>query len=87
MSLYRGTPYGHYSVGTISALEKITLDDVKQFYQRHYTQSNLILGVAGGYPAAFLDRMKKDFGALPQKKTRTRPRWSSSRQRSITRAP
>ena len=64
-SLYRGTPYGHYSAGTISALEKITLDDVKRFYQRHYTQSNLILGVAGGYPAAFLERMKKDFGALP----------------------
>ena len=32
-SLYRGTPYGHYNVGTISALEKITLDDVKQFYR------------------------------------------------------
>jgi zinc protease len=68
-ALYRGTPYGHYSGGAVSALEKITLDDVKQFYQRHYTQSNLILGVAGGYPAAFLERMKKDFGALPAKDT------------------
>ncbi len=67
LSLYRGTPYGHYSGGAVSALEEITLDDLKQFYRRHYTQSNLILGIAGGYPAAFLDRMKKDFGALPQK--------------------
>jgi len=65
-ALYRGTPYGHYSVGTVSALQKITLDDLKQFYQRHYTQSNLILAIAGGYPAAFLERMKKDFAALPQ---------------------
>ena len=66
-TLYRGTPYGHYSRGTISALEKITLDDLKQFYRQHYAQSNLILGFAGGYPSAFLERMKKDFAALPAK--------------------
>lgn len=64
-TLYRGTPYGHYSQGTISAVEKMTLDDVKQFYKQHYTQSNLILGLAGGYPAEFLAQMKKDFAALP----------------------
>jgi len=64
-TLYRGTPYGHYSLGTISAIEKMTLDDLKQFYKQHYTQSNLILGLAGGYPAAFLDEVKKDFAALP----------------------
>jgi len=63
--LYRGTPYGHYSVGAITALQKITLDDLKQFYKQHYTQSNLILGIAGGYSPEFLDRLKKDFGTLP----------------------
>jgi zinc protease len=65
--LYRGTPYGHYSTGTVSALENITLDDVKRFYQRHYAQSNLIVGLAGAYPADFLERIKKDFGVLPGK--------------------
>lgn len=64
-ALYRGTPYGHYSLGTISALEKMTLDDLKLFYKQHYTQSNLILGLAGGYPADFLEQIKKDFAALP----------------------
>ncbi|HXP87066.1 MAG TPA: pitrilysin family protein [Bryobacteraceae bacterium] len=63
--LYRGTPYGHYSGGAASALERMTLDDVRQFYKQHYAQSNLIVGVAGGYPPQFLDRVKKDFGALP----------------------
>jgi zinc protease len=63
--LYRGTPYGHYSLGTISAIEKMTLDDLKQFYKQHYTQSNLIVGLAGGYPADFLEQIKKDFAALP----------------------
>jgi zinc protease len=66
-TIYRGTPYGHYSVGTISAIEKMTLDDLKQFYKQHYTQSNLILGLAGGYPSQFLDQVKKDFEALPAK--------------------
>jgi zinc protease len=66
-ALYRGTPYGHYSMGAVSAIEKMTLDDLKQFYQQHYTQSNLILGLAGGYPPDFLERIKKDFGALPAK--------------------
>jgi len=66
-TLYRGTPYGHYSVGTISAIEKMTLDDLKQFYKKHYTQSNLILGLAGGYSPEFLAQMKKDFAALPAK--------------------
>jgi zinc protease len=66
-TLYRGTSYGHYSVGTISAIEKMTLDDLKQFYKQHYTQSNLILGLAGGYPADFLNQIKKDFAALPAK--------------------
>jgi zinc protease len=63
--LYRGTPYGHYSVGSVTALQKITLDDLKQFYKQHYTQSNLIVGIAGGYSPEFLDRLKKDFAALP----------------------
>lgn len=66
-TLYRGTPYGHYSVGTISAIEKTTLDDLKRFYKQHYTQSNLVLGLAGGYPTEFLAQMKKDFAALPTK--------------------
>ena len=66
-TLYRGTAYGHYSGGAISALERITLDDVKGFYRQHYTQSNLILGIAGGYSPAFLDRLKKDFSTLPAK--------------------
>lgn len=65
--LYAGTPYGHYSVGTVSSLEKITIDDLKQFYKQHYTQSHLIIGIAGGYPPEFLDRLKKDFAALPEK--------------------
>jgi zinc protease len=49
----------------VSSLEKITLDDVKAFYKSQYSQSQLILGIAGGYSPEFLASMKKDFAALP----------------------
>lgn len=65
--LYAGTSYGHYSTGTVTSLEKMTLDDLKQFYKQHYTQSHLIIGIAGGYKPEFLARLKKDFSALPDK--------------------
>ena len=64
-TLYQGTPYGHLNTGTISSLEKISLDDLKAFYRSQYTQSQLIIGIAGGYSPAFLTAMKKDFQTLP----------------------
>jgi zinc protease len=67
--IYKGTPYGHYSLGTVSSLQKISLDDVREFYKQHYAQANLIIGIAGGYKPEFLDRLKKDFAALPAKDT------------------
>lgn len=60
-----GHPYGHHNAGTVSALQKLTLADLQQFYRAHYTQANLVIGIAGGYPEEFLTRMKSDFGKLP----------------------
>jgi zinc protease len=64
-TIYHGTPYGHLNTGTLSSLEKISLDDVKAFYKSQYSQSQLIIGIAGGYSPAFLASMKKDFQVLP----------------------
>src|SRR5215471_12670682 len=33
--LYSGHPYGHHSTGRISSLEKLTLNDVRDFYRNH----------------------------------------------------
>jgi zinc protease len=63
--IYRGTPYGHENLGTVSALQKMTIADLQAFYAQHYTQANLIIGVAGGYSPEFLARVKKDFSELP----------------------
>jgi len=64
--IYAGHPYGHEDMGTGAALEKMTVVDVQAFYRAHYNQANLIIGIAGGYPPDFIERMKKDFAALPE---------------------
>ncbi|MFL6213817.1 MAG: M16 family metallopeptidase [Blastocatellia bacterium] len=58
-----GHPYGHDNAGTIAALDKLTLDDVKQFYRDHYTQANFVVGLAGGYPKGFDAKVQSDFTA------------------------
>jgi zinc protease len=63
--IYAGSTYGHENVGTVSALEKMTIADLQKFYRTHFTQANLIIGLAGGYPEGFLDEVKKDFSKLP----------------------
>jgi zinc protease len=66
--IYGGHPYGHHNLGTVSSLEKLTLADLRDFYSSHFTQANLVLGIAGGYPPDFLARMKRDFAKLPEGK-------------------
>jgi zinc protease len=63
--IYAGHPYGHHNVGRISSLQSITLQDVRDFYREHYTRANLVLGLAGGYPACFQSKVVSDFAKLP----------------------
>jgi zinc protease len=59
-------PYGHLNQGTLATVEKLTIEDVKAFYTRHYTQANLTLGFAGGYTPAFEKKVRADFAKLPE---------------------
>jgi zinc protease len=63
--IYADQPYGHHNFGTVSSLQKLTLDDVKAFYKSHFNRANLVIGLAGGYPTAFADKVKTDFSKLP----------------------
>ena len=63
--IYRDRAYGHEDLGTASWLQKATLANLQEFYSRNYVQSNLIIGIAGGYPPEFVDRVRRDFSALP----------------------
>ena len=63
--IYAGHPYAHHNRGTIGALQKLTLDDVRAFYRAHYTRANLTIGLAGGYPNGFSQKVESDFARLP----------------------
>ena len=58
---YRGTPYEHPTDGYVQSVRSITLQDVRDFYRRHYTRDNIVVGVGGGYPAGFPERVRRDF--------------------------
>jgi zinc protease len=58
-------PYGHQNRGSVSALEKMTLKDVRDFYQANYPRANLVIGLAGGYPENFPKQVDSDFAKLP----------------------
>jgi zinc protease len=42
------------------------VEDLQQFYKAQFTAGNLIIGIAGGYPEGFVERVRKDFSALPK---------------------
>jgi len=58
-------PYGHQNMGSVSALQALTLKDVRDFYEFNYTRANLVIGLAGGYPTDFPKRLETDFAKLP----------------------
>lgn len=63
--IYEGHPYAHHNMGTVSSLEKLTLADVREFYKANYTQANIVLGLAGGYPKDFPAQVEASFAKLP----------------------
>ena len=71
-AVFRGTRYAHLSEGTVAGLRSITLDDVREFYRRHYTRANALLGLGGGFDQALVDRVTAAVQQLPEG-TRTEP--------------
>jgi zinc protease len=63
---YEGTPYRHPAEGYVESVKSITLDDVRHFHRAHYTRNNVIVGIGGGFPAGFADRVRKDADTLPE---------------------
>ena len=63
--IYGDHPYGAHNAGTVSSLEKLTLEDLQAFRSKYYSTGRLYLGIAGGYPKGFADRVRQDFSALP----------------------
>ena len=65
--MFGNHPYGTADA-TVQGLKSSTLEDVKEYYAKTYTIGTMWIGIAGGYPRAFVETMKKDFGKLPDGK-------------------
>jgi zinc protease len=64
--IYRNTPYEHPEEGYVTSVRSITLEDVKAFYEKHYTRNNLTVAVGGGFSPGFKRKVRSDFDGLPE---------------------
>lgn len=62
--IYEGHPFGHPPSGTISALDALTLDDVAAQRRRVFCAGRATVGVIGGFPEAFAERVRDDVATL-----------------------
>ena len=72
--LFKGTPYAHTPLGTISSFDKTTGAMLKRFHDTWYAPNNAILVIMGDVePQKALTEVKKFFGDIPAKKIPERP--------------
>jgi len=64
-NVFAGTPYGHPVLGTVAGIDAITLDDVKAFYFKAYTQGALRIGLSGDVSDAMNASLQKALARLP----------------------
>jgi zinc protease len=64
-NVFAGSAYDHPVLGTAKGLDAITLDDVKDFYKKAYTQGALRVGISGDVSDAMTGALKQALGKLP----------------------
>lgn len=62
--LYEAHPYGHPELGTEASLARIGIDDVRAHRARVFCAGRATVGVAGGYPDGFAQRVVRDVSSL-----------------------
>lgn len=51
-ALYGNHPYAHPVSGTLTSVDKITLDEIKTFYKKYYVASNAVIAIVGNVDKA-----------------------------------
>lgn len=63
--IFHDHPYGHSNAGAVSSLRKMTVERLREFRRVNYTADRLTLGLGGGLPPGFAERVEHDFSTLP----------------------
>jgi zinc protease len=72
--LFKGTPYAHTPLGSVSSFDRTTGAMLKKFYDTWYAPNNAILVIVGDVkPQKALTQVKKFFSDIPAKKIPERP--------------
>ncbi|HEX6758961.1 MAG TPA: pitrilysin family protein, partial [Propionibacteriaceae bacterium] len=67
-------PYGHTTIGSMEDLDAATLEDVHDFFRRHYVPNNAVLSIAGDVePDDAFERTETYFGDLARAAQPTKP--------------
>ncbi|NMC69404.1 MAG: insulinase family protein [Myxococcales bacterium] len=61
--LYEGHPYGHPPLGTSAGLAAATVEQVRQHRARVFCAGRAVVGLAGGFPEGFAERVVADLSA------------------------
>ena len=72
--MFKGTPYAHTPLGTVSSFNQTTGAMLKQFYDTWYAPNNALLVIVGDVETRkALEEVKKLFAGIPAKKIPERP--------------
>lgn len=64
---FKNHPYRRPVVGWMSDLEKITSEDIRQYYRTYYAPNNAFIVVAGNIQTdSILKKIKDEFGSIPK---------------------
>lgn len=64
--MFRGHAYGRLTLGHVSDLRKLTLDDVRKQAMRVFCRDRLTIGVAGGYTPDLVTKLERAVAVLPE---------------------
>jgi len=81
--IYRHHCYGWHNAGTVSSLQGLTMEDVRGFYGQQFASGNLTLGLAGGYPEGFAQRVIADFHAVLPARAPAAPALNQPKQTPV----
>jgi zinc protease len=73
-AMFRGTPYAHTPLGTVSSFNKTTGAMLKKFHETWYAPNNALLVIVGDIePRKAFAEVKKYFGVIPPKEIPNHP--------------
>lgn len=65
--VFEGHPYGHPNAGRVSALRRLTVEDVREFHTAESSRGNVWIGCGGAHAGRVAKRLSEALAVLPPK--------------------